>query len=398
MPDHAHVESVDALKRIRVALIKFAENVSVALDESDAEVQRADAWLKLAQPGYWKQQVTLRSELHTRAKSELSRKKMQTSGLNNRPSCIDEIKALARAERALEEARQKQAQVRRWAPLFDQESYTYAAAVQRLRTQAQTAVPRALAHLDAMIAAIEAYAPSPQWQGSTADGPRDGFASAAGGMARGKAGDAAVVSSFITTLRRRSPSTSERAELLADTATALPSGENLTGLPLVESGLDPPPLIDRITLATLLGAASAPPAPGDSIIVALDAQDDSRLYLERREPATPGDSGWYAGSAGPAAAPRRSVVRVSELLASVPALEAILALPPGWLVLLRGGRTDGRAAGAGPIILEALIDAENVLRWTGGESPGAIDGTDKAAPAAPHAAPDGGPAANARAR
>lgn len=353
MSDRVHVESVDALRRLRVAMIEFAESIGVALDESDAEVQRTDAWLKRDQPGYWKHQVALRTELYTRAKSELNRKKLQSSALNNRPSCVDEVKALARAERALEEARQKQAEVRRWTPLFDQECFGYFAAVQKLRTTAQADLPRALAHLDAMIAAIEAYAPTPQWQGSTAAAPDE---LEPGGMARGAS---TSPDSRFEKLRRRSPSAAQRAEILG-VALSAPAGTPPERFPEGaeahrRTGSE---LIDRSVCAALLGSHRAPPKPDEYLILENGAEECSRLFLLREPAAHDGDSGWFLGGLVGGSAyrspPGHAAIRVRELLVTRPELESILAFPTGWLIVI-----DGDA-------LESVVDADNAVRWSRG--------------------------------
>ena len=81
MANFAHIGSLDALRQFRVALIKYAESINVALDEAETEVQRTDMWIKQEQPIYWKQQLALRTELYGRAKSALNRKKMESSAI-----------------------------------------------------------------------------------------------------------------------------------------------------------------------------------------------------------------------------------------------------------------------------------------------------------------------------
>jgi hypothetical protein len=155
----------------RAALCKFAQSVAVGLDESDAETRRTTAWLAQEQQDYWKRQLARRTELCTRARSAVVQKRTQVTALGGKPSAVDEEKALAAAERALEEARGKQISVRRWMRVLDQEGYSYQAVAQGLRIALQTDVPRALAQLDQMVAALEAYtaAPVPDEQRSVAE-------------------------------------------------------------------------------------------------------------------------------------------------------------------------------------------------------------------------------------
>jgi hypothetical protein len=45
MSGQARVESVDALKKFRAALCKFAETAAVGLDEAQTEIQRTRHWV-----------------------------------------------------------------------------------------------------------------------------------------------------------------------------------------------------------------------------------------------------------------------------------------------------------------------------------------------------------------
>ena len=74
------------------------------------------------------------------------------------------------AQRALEEACQKQANVQRWSRVLDEERFSFQAQTQALRVALQADIPNALAQLDQMIAALEGYASTaiPQQQTSTA--------------------------------------------------------------------------------------------------------------------------------------------------------------------------------------------------------------------------------------
>ena len=171
MGQFVRVESFAALQKFRTALCKCAERLAVGLDEADAELQRVDAWVKHDQAAYWKREGAKRAELYQRAKSDLARKKLQKTALGNRYSCVDEQKALARAERQLDEAKQKAANVRRWSRLLDEESFTYKAVAQGLGQAVALDLPNALAQLDNMLTALEAYADTatPQLQRSVAD-------------------------------------------------------------------------------------------------------------------------------------------------------------------------------------------------------------------------------------
>lgn len=158
MARNARVESIEGLRKFRVALCKFAETVRAGLDETEAEVQRTSFWLKQEQYNYWKGQAAKRAELYARAKSELTRKKGQKTPLGGRYSCVEEEKALAAAERKLAEAKQKLANVQRWNRQLDDERYSTQGVILGMSQATEVDIPVALAQLDNMITALEAYA------------------------------------------------------------------------------------------------------------------------------------------------------------------------------------------------------------------------------------------------
>jgi len=160
MRDYAKVDSIDALKDLRVSLCKFADAIKAALEEAEGEIDRTAIWLKQDQNSYWKGQVRKYQELVTRAKIELNRKLHEKTPLGGRYSCVDEKKALAAAQRRCDEAELKLANVHRWARQLDQEAFTYKGVAQGLLQMVEADLPHALAQLDNMITALESYATS----------------------------------------------------------------------------------------------------------------------------------------------------------------------------------------------------------------------------------------------
>src|SRR5579875_2662200 len=118
MTQGAKVESIDALKVFRVAMIKFAENANVALGDAESEVQRVQMWLENEQQSHWNQQIRKRTEVLGRAKEALRMKKVFKDASGSSQSYIDEEKAVQKATRALEEAQEKLANVKQWARKF----------------------------------------------------------------------------------------------------------------------------------------------------------------------------------------------------------------------------------------------------------------------------------------
>ena len=113
MSRFARVDSIDAIKELRITLCKFAETVGNGLDEAETEIRRTGLWLENEQKRYWKDECRKRAELLTRAKIELKKKKLQKTPLGGRPSCVEEEKAFKLAKRRFEESEQKLAEYRR---------------------------------------------------------------------------------------------------------------------------------------------------------------------------------------------------------------------------------------------------------------------------------------------
>lgn len=343
MGEHVRVESVEALTKFRAALCKFATTVRVALDEAEAEIQRTSFWVKQEQHNYWKRQAEKRAELYARAKSELNRKKMQKTALGGRYSCVDEQKALAAAERGLEEATQKLASVRRWSRLLDEESFSYQATAQGMSLAVQVDVPNALAQLDNMVAALEAYAsaatPGEQRSMASLPGVEDlGRPEEFASVAREAPPPPRTALEVYQKLRAQTPSQAVRD----DAPSAAPQFHRWTP--------DGTGQAVREALADL-DLAAAPVAADDKIVVAGGTWQQPRIYLERVKSSASGDSGWYVGFADGTEVTGYDAVRVAEFLAGRPDLEAALGLPVGCLVVL-----DGES-------VEAVLDEQGVLLW-----------------------------------
>jgi hypothetical protein len=158
MSNIARVESIDVLKQFRASLCKFAEAAMLALAEAGGDVQRTALWLKQDRRRYWQQELHKRTEKFLRAKLELERKRAyEKSPLGGKASCIDEKKAFAAAKRRLEEAEEKIQNVQRWIPRLEKEAFMYQGAAQGLNGDLEVKVPNALAWIDNMITALEAY-------------------------------------------------------------------------------------------------------------------------------------------------------------------------------------------------------------------------------------------------
>jgi hypothetical protein len=155
MSDAAHVTAISALADFKAAFSTFKKEGQDALVAADMEAQRAQDWLDQQQQ-FWKREVRDAQDDVAQAKNELARKKMFTEA-GRPPDTTEEERVLRRALHRLEEAEAKVEACRRWGPVLQREIDEYNGPTHRLAGFLEGGMPRALALLERMIAALEGY-------------------------------------------------------------------------------------------------------------------------------------------------------------------------------------------------------------------------------------------------
>jgi hypothetical protein len=151
----AHVTSIAALREFRADLLAFADEGKEALSANDMEVQRAFAWLD-TQAQFWAREIRNRYEAIVQAKQALrTRKIMKIFG--KPPDCTEQEKALRIAKQRHEEAEQKLAACKRWAPQLRRYADEYEAKARHLGNMLEVDVAKAAARLEKQVEALEAY-------------------------------------------------------------------------------------------------------------------------------------------------------------------------------------------------------------------------------------------------
>ncbi|NNM27042.1 MAG: hypothetical protein HKO59_13840 [Phycisphaerales bacterium] len=151
----ADVRSIAALRDAKAAIAEFREVTSVALSEAQSDVQRTLWWIQNDRRTFWQHELRRREEQVNQARSELYRAKL--AAMDDRASCIVERKALEKAERRCEEARQKIEAVKRWARMLEREYMLYRGQVQGLARTVEVDLPRGEAQLEIMMDRLDAY-------------------------------------------------------------------------------------------------------------------------------------------------------------------------------------------------------------------------------------------------
>lgn len=152
----AHVRSVESLERLRHSLVEFRREVINALAILEMEIRRVEDWIERRQPLYWAEAVRRADHQLSQARLDLERCETAVRP-DDRPSCHVERKAYEQARRRLAYCEQQQRVVRRWKSVLDREIRNLRGRLGKLTDVAETDVPRAVAALERMMAALANY-------------------------------------------------------------------------------------------------------------------------------------------------------------------------------------------------------------------------------------------------
>ena len=322
MRDRVDVSSFEAVEDFRSAVIRFVESANAALTSADVEISRTINWLESEQLPYWKAMLRKTADEIDKAKLAYREKALFKDSSGARHSAIDELKALRRAEAKREEVERRARATRRNLRQLQRELTLYKGAAAQLGQMVNGTLASAVQELGQVVEQLERYVHAAPETVTPAE--------LAGMMSR----ESALFEIRETTpgelveaqqedaLRRRTPGPdARRAAARAEFAPELPempASVEQAMLPLDE----PPP--GRYDLVTTTLAADDP--GGD-------------VYLERREPTSPSDTGWHIGPAGDEVSPVQCVTITAGRIASArPELHRLLALPVGWFLRAAGGK------------------------------------------------------------
>ena len=323
MAQGARIYSTEAIGYFRAALIKFAESGNSALTSADSDIERVIGWLERDQTIYWASQVRKRHDRVLQLEDAVRQKRLYKDFDGTTKSAVDEMKLLQQAKRAEDEAVQKTMVVKRALQHLRKEAMMYKGRVQKLATALQTDIPAAVHSLDAMMDHIEAYlavqtAGEGIYLGDTAEQISRAASSEKVGLER---------------LRDRTPKPDQR-----ESAAFTLIGPDHPARQPWKSGV----MQDwQLKVLTGLGIESSLPDPDARAVLHPDVWLATKVYLERLEPVSEQDSGWYIGPAtedAPAEVPPVYLaVRVGDLVESRAHFSQLLGMPPSSLVVLDAG-------------------------------------------------------------
>lgn len=157
MSDPANVRSLDALRKLRVALLRFENEARRSASALVVEAQRVLNWLQLEQPQYWKRQVEIAYQQLAEARASLMKCRMRRTG-DFKPTCYDEQKALQRAKKRLELTRHMVKAIKSWTIKSAHEVDEYTSRAAQLNRCLDGDIPRAVALLENLLSSLEKYA------------------------------------------------------------------------------------------------------------------------------------------------------------------------------------------------------------------------------------------------
>jgi len=178
MSTQADVKSIDTLAFVKAAVSTFAHESGQALGEVELQSQRIVDWICVEQAAFWKTEVRRASDLVNQAMKDLEHCRTYKKVGDNQPACVEEKKALEKARQRLARAEQKQEAVRRWTPVVRQQSQEAGVRLTRFREVIDLDCPKAMARLERMLRALDAYQHTSSPRG--ADGAAAGGTAAAG--------------------------------------------------------------------------------------------------------------------------------------------------------------------------------------------------------------------------
>ena len=157
MSQQANVTQIDAIKHFRSVLVQYQAQMRDACELLNYEGGRGVDWVDVDRSSYWPAEVRRLEEALGAAKNALEQCNLRAYG-DERASCIDEKKAVTRINSRLNLAREKVKQTRSWKMRIQRDGDEFQTRIVQVTDYADADLPKAIAALDRMIAALEQYA------------------------------------------------------------------------------------------------------------------------------------------------------------------------------------------------------------------------------------------------
>ncbi len=156
MEQSANVTSIDGIRELRSALLKFEDTASDGLTMLTLEVRRAMQWLEVDQRRYWPEQVRRASQQLVEKRNDLERCQLKY-GSEEAPSCYEQKVAFEHAKRRLRYCENQVKVVKHWIQTVRQELNDFEGQVAKLTSVLDADIPQAVTTLERMLRALDNY-------------------------------------------------------------------------------------------------------------------------------------------------------------------------------------------------------------------------------------------------
>ena len=166
MSQQAQITSVEAIAAFRAQLVVYLAHVQPVLDEVSSEVLRTRSWLEDDRRRFWQQEFRKRSQKLEDARQELFTASMSKMG---EATSLHQM-AVQRAQRDLRTVEEKLVMLKKWDRELDNRTGPLVKQMEQLHGFLGVEMERAVAYLDQVLRALDAYRSSaPRGAGPTAE-------------------------------------------------------------------------------------------------------------------------------------------------------------------------------------------------------------------------------------
>jgi hypothetical protein len=156
MEPGARVTSIEAIRGLRSAFLKFDTEVRDGVDSLSMQVRRAVEWLEVDRMQYWPAQLRRANERLVEARNALERCQLRY-GSEEAPSCYEQKQAVEAATRRFRLCEEKLRTTKKWIRALRQEVNAFEGQLAKMNNCIDADVPRAVSALDRMIDSLEKY-------------------------------------------------------------------------------------------------------------------------------------------------------------------------------------------------------------------------------------------------
>lgn len=153
MSTQAQITSVESIAAFRAQLVVYLAQMRPALEEIGGEVQRTKSWLEDDRKRHWTQEMRRATRKLEDAKQELFTASISKMG---EATSFHQM-AVQRAQREIRFVEEKMRVLKKWDRELDNRTAPLVKQMEQLHGFLAVEMERAVAYLDQMLAALEAY-------------------------------------------------------------------------------------------------------------------------------------------------------------------------------------------------------------------------------------------------